>query len=59
MDITEKDPRDWTLSDVNELNERLEKVGLPKLIVDNGMVYKDDLHMLFGIGLPLKKEDLL
>ena len=57
MDVTEKDPRNWTESDIISLNERLEKVGLPKLIVSNGKVYKDDLHLLLGIGLPLKKEE--
>ena len=59
MDVTEKNPKDWTISDVKEINERLINVGLPELIIDeeNGMVYKDDIHKLLGIGLKLKKEE--
>ena len=59
MDVTEKDPKDWTVLDVKELNERLKNVGLPRLILDEEhmMVYKDDIHQILGIGLPLKKEE--
>lgn len=37
-----------------ELNERLEKVGLPKLIVTKDFVYKDELHQYLGIGIRLE-----
>lgn len=59
MDVTEKDPRDWTISDVKEINERLINVGLPELIIDEekGMVYKDNIHKLLGIGLKLNKKE--
>ena len=59
MDVVEKDPRDWTISDVKEINERLINVGLPELIIDEekGMVYKDNIHKLLGIGLKLNKKE--
>ena len=37
-----------------ELNERLESVGLPKLIITNDCVYKDELHQCLGIGIRLE-----
>lgn len=36
-----------------ELNDRLEAVGLPKLIITDDKVYKDDLHAYLGIGYEL------
>ena len=33
----------WTKSYIESLNKRLEKVGLPVLIIDNGYVYKDKM----------------
>lgn len=37
-----------------ELNERLESVGLPTLIITNDCVYKDKLHQYLGIGIRLE-----
>lgn len=37
-----------------ELNERLEKVGMPKLIITDNAVYKDELHAFLGIGYLLE-----
>lgn len=37
-----------------ELNKRLEKTGLPRLIVTDEAVYKDELHMFLGIGIKLE-----
>ena len=51
----EKDVTEYTLEDWMDINRRLEKVGMPKLIIDNGKVYKDDLHHLLGIGLEIVK----
>ena len=46
----------WTKSYIESLNKRLEKVGLPLLIIDNGYVYKDEIHKLLGIGIKLEDE---
>ena len=56
--MDEKDPKDWTVNDVKDFNERLSKVGMPQFILDeeNKMVYKDDLHKILGIGIKLKEE---
>lgn len=51
----EKDVTEYTLEDWEEINRELEEVGMPKLIIDNGKVYKDDLHHLLGIGLEIAK----
>lgn len=51
----EKDITEYTLEDWMDINRRLEKVGMPKLIIDNGKVYKDNLHHLLGIGLEIVK----
>ena len=45
----------WTKSYMESLNDRLEKVGMPKLIIDNGFVYKDELHKVLGIGIKLEE----
>lgn len=46
----------WTKSYIESLNNRLDNVGLPKLIIDNGFVYKDKLHKILGIGIKLEDE---
>ena len=47
----------WTRSYMEELNHRLDSVGLPKLVLsDDGYVYKDELHKNFGIGIKLEEE---
>lgn len=46
----------WTKSFIESINERLEAVGLPKFVVDNGYVYKDEIHKILGIGIKLEKE---
>ena len=38
-----------------ELNQRLEAVGLPTLIITQDSVYKDALHEYLGIGIKLEK----
>ena len=55
--MDEKDPKDWTVSDVKNFNERLKKVGMPQFILDEEkkIVYKDYLHQILGIGLKLKE----
>ena len=30
---------------------------MPKLIISNGFVYKDELHKLLGIGIKLEEEE--
>lgn len=47
----------WTESYIRSLNERMEKVGMPKLIIRNGYVYKDELHAILGIGIKLEQEE--
>ena len=47
----------WTKSYMESLNNRLEAVGMPKLIIENGFVYKDELHKLLGIGIKLEEEE--
>ena len=47
----------WTKSYIESLNVRLEAVGMPKLIISNGFVYKDELHKLLGIGIKLEEEE--
>ena len=47
----------WTKSYIESLNVRLEVVGMPKLIIYNGFVYKDELHKLLGIGIKLEEEE--
>lgn len=46
----------WTKSYFESLNERLEAVGMPKFIVRDGFVYKDELHAILGIGKKLEEE---
>ena len=47
----------WTKSYIESLNVRLDAVGMPKLIISNGFVYKDELHKLLGIGIKLEEEE--
>lgn len=53
------DHPEWTLDYFLALNEKLEEVGLPKLIIDvyenEAIVYKDELHKYLGIGILLEK----
>ncbi len=55
------DHPEWTLEYFKALNERLEAVGMPKLIIveneDNAIVYKDELHQFLGIGVLLEKTE--
>ena len=46
----------WTIEYWKEINERLKAVGMPQVIIDeeNKMVYKDDVHMLLGLGVKLE-----
>ncbi len=37
-----------------EMNQRLKAVGLPRLIVTDEYVYKDELHQFLGIGYKLE-----
>ena len=37
-----------------ELNEKLKQYGLPTLVVDDDYVYKDEIHKLLDIGIPLE-----
>lgn len=46
----------WTKSYIESLNNRLDNIGFPKLIIDNGFVYKDELHKILGIGIKLEDE---
>lgn len=46
----------WTRSYMESLNKRLESVGMPTLIIENGFVYKDKLHKILGIGIKLEEE---
>lgn len=48
----------WTKSYIESLNKRLEAVGMPTFVIDNGFVYKDELHKLLGIGVKLEEEEL-
>ena len=43
----------WTKSYMENLNKRLEAVGMPKFIIADGYVYKDELHQILGIGMKL------
>lgn len=36
------------------LNEKLRQYGLSQLIVEDDMVFKDELHKILGIGLKLE-----
>lgn len=49
-------PKEWTVSYIKGLNERLKRFGLPQFVLDeeNKRVYKDELHKILGIGLDLK-----
>lgn len=44
-----KTEKEW-----QELNLRLREVGMPQLIIKDCYVYKDELHMLLGIGLKIE-----
>lgn len=46
----------WTKSYFESLNERLRAVGMPEFVIDNGFVYKDELHKLLGVGIRLEEE---
>ena len=46
----------WTKSFVEEFNRKAESIGFPTLLISNGYVYKDELHMILGIGIKLEKE---
>lgn len=54
--IEEKDIADYTDDDWRHINKRLEAVGMPQLIIKNGYVYKDEIHLLLGIGLKIKAQ---
>ena len=47
----------WTKSYIESLNERLKEVGMPTLVIENGFVYKDELHKILGIGVKLEEEE--
>lgn len=47
----------WTESYIRDLNMRLRRVGLPQLIIENGFVYKDELHRFLGIGVRLHNNE--
>lgn len=47
----------WTSTYIESLNDRLKKVGLPTFVIDNGVVYKDELHKFLGIGIQLEDEE--
>lgn len=46
----------WTKSYMESLNDRLAAVGMPTFIIEDGYVYKDELHKLLGIGVKLEDE---
>ena len=46
----------WTKSYMESLNDRLAAVGMPAFIIEDGYVYKDELHKLLGIGVKLEDE---
>lgn len=46
----------WTKSYFENLNKRLAAVEFPQLIIKDGYVYKDELHLLLGIGVKLQDE---
>ena len=46
----------WTKTYIESLNERLKAVGMPQFIIHNGYVYKDELHMILGLGIKLEEE---
>lgn len=48
----------WTKSYIESLNERLRAVGMPEFVIDNGFVYKDELHKLLGVGIRLEEEEI-
>ena len=50
----EKIKINWTEDYIQGLNERLKAVGMPQFIIDNGYVYKDELHKILGIGIKLE-----
>ena len=43
----------WTEDWFKEFNERCKRVGFPPVIIENGYVYKDELHKFLGIGVKL------
>ena len=47
----------WTKSYIKSLNARARAVGMPEFIIDNGFVYKDELHKILGIGVKLEEEE--
>lgn len=47
----------WTSAYIESLNDRLKKVGLPAFVIDNGVVYKDELRKFLGIGIQLEDEE--
>lgn len=48
----------WTTPYFESLNKRLRAVGMPEFVIDNGFVYKDELHRLLGIGIKLEEEEI-
>lgn len=52
------DKPEWTVDYFKRLNEKADELGLPwlKVIIDDEkkMVYKDNIHMLLGIGIQLE-----
>lgn len=46
----EFDVENFTKEDWEAINRRLKAVGMPELIIDGDMVYKDEIHKLLGIG---------
>lgn len=47
----------WTETYIRSLNKRLEEIGMPQFIIDNGYVYKDELHKILGIGIKLEDSE--
>ena len=44
---------EWTKEDWEDLNMSLKEMGLPTLIIENDVVYKDILHQYLGIGFQI------
>lgn len=57
-DYTMEENIKWTKSYFESLNERLRAVGMPEFVIDNGFVYKDELHKLLGVGVRLEEEEI-
>lgn len=55
--VKEKTGSKITKSMVDNVNALCKSLNMPQLIVENGYVYRDELHKALGLGIKLDDEE--